>query len=125
MFSSVAARFGNTGQCDYAMANEVLNKIAQSKQSTLPHCRAIAINWGPWDGGMVTDALKREFQKRRIELIPVQAGANQMVAEMGNAGGSCIEVVVGGAIPSDAPESAIAMNKVLTQTFEQPGQLYY
>ncbi|WP_020590266.1 SDR family NAD(P)-dependent oxidoreductase [Desulfobacter curvatus] len=117
MFSSVAARFGNTGQCDYAMANEVLNKIAQAKQSTLPHCRAIAINWGPWDGGMVTDALKREFEKRRIELIPIQAGARQMVAEMGNTDGACVEVVVGGTIPSDLPEPSAVMNKVLTQTF--------
>nr|WP_319493088.1 SDR family NAD(P)-dependent oxidoreductase [uncultured Desulfobacter sp.] len=116
MFSSVAARFGNTGQCDYAMANEVLNKIARAKQASLPHCRAIAINWGPWDGGMVTDALKREFEKRRIELIPIQAGARQMVAEMGNPNGSCIEVVVGGTIPSEVPEPA-AMNKVLTRTF--------
>ena len=116
MFSSVAARFGNTGQCDYAMANEALNKIARAKQTGLPHCRAIAINWGPWDGGMVTDALKREFEKRRIELIPIQAGARQMVAEMGNPNGSCVEVVVGGTIPSDVPEPA-AMNKVLTQTF--------
>nr|WP_319393959.1 SDR family NAD(P)-dependent oxidoreductase [uncultured Desulfobacter sp.] len=117
MFSSVAARFGNTGQCDYAMANEVLNKIARAKQATLPHCRAIAVNWGPWDGGMVTDALKREFEKRRIELIPIQAGARQMVAEMGNTDGSCVEIVVGGTIPSEVPEPAAVMNKVLTQTF--------
>ncbi|MGM0655621.1 MAG: SDR family NAD(P)-dependent oxidoreductase [Thermodesulfobacteriota bacterium] len=117
MFSSVAARFGNTGQCDYAMANEVLNKIARAKQFTLPHCRAIAINWGPWDGGMVTDALKREFEKRRIELIPIQAGARQMVAEMGNADKSCVEVVVGGTISSDVPEPSSVMNKALTQTF--------
>ncbi|WP_321415262.1 SDR family NAD(P)-dependent oxidoreductase [uncultured Desulfobacter sp.] len=117
MFSSVAARFGNTGQCDYAMANEVLNKIAQSKRSTLPHCKAIAINWGPWDGGMVTDALKREFEKRRIELIPIQAGAQQMMMEMGNTDRSCVEVVVGGTITSNVPETSTAMNKVLTQTF--------
>jgi hypothetical protein len=31
IFSSVTARFGNSGQVDYAMANEVLNKIAQSE----------------------------------------------------------------------------------------------
>lgn len=117
MFSSVAARFGNTGQCDYAMANEVLNKIAQAKQISHPHCRAIAVNWGPWDGGMVTDALKREFEKRRIELIPIQAGAQQMVSEMGNADKACVEVVVGGTIQSKVPEPSAAMNKVFTQTF--------
>ncbi len=31
VFSSVAARFGNKGQVDYAMANEALNKIAQAE----------------------------------------------------------------------------------------------
>ncbi|WP_245619922.1 SDR family NAD(P)-dependent oxidoreductase [Desulfobacter vibrioformis] len=117
MFSSVAARFGNTGQCDYAMANEVLNKIGQARQLTLPHCRALAINWGPWDGGMVTDALKREFEKRHIELIPIQAGAHQMVAEMGNADRACVEVVVGGTISPEVPDPASVMNKALTQTF--------
>ena len=27
-FSSISGRFGNRGQCDYAAANEVLNKLA-------------------------------------------------------------------------------------------------
>lgn len=117
MFSSVAARFGNTGQCDYAMANEVLNKVAQATQITHPQCRALAINWGPWDGGMVTDALKREFEKRQIELIPIQAGAHQMVSEMANADKSSVEVVVGGTISSQMPEPSSIMNNALTQTF--------
>lgn len=34
IFSSVAAREGNIGQCDYAMANEVLNKMAQQLKYT-------------------------------------------------------------------------------------------
>ncbi len=33
LFSSVAARTGNVGQVDYAMANEVLNKVAISERA--------------------------------------------------------------------------------------------
>ena len=32
LFSSVAARSGNAGQADYAMANEILNKVAQAER---------------------------------------------------------------------------------------------
>ncbi len=71
LFSSVAARMGNKGQVDYAMANEVLNKMAHDEALKRPDCRVIAINWGPWDGGMVSPALKREFQRNGIQLIPV------------------------------------------------------
>ena len=35
----------------------------------------VSVNWGPWDGGMVTAALKREFEKNSITLIPLAAGA--------------------------------------------------
>jgi NAD(P)-dependent dehydrogenase (short-subunit alcohol dehydrogenase family) len=42
LFSSVAARFGNRGQADYAMANEVLNKIAAKEARTRAGCRVCA-----------------------------------------------------------------------------------
>ncbi|MBW2671658.1 MAG: SDR family oxidoreductase, partial [Deltaproteobacteria bacterium] len=74
LFSSVAARFGNNGQVDYAMANEVLNKIAQQESITRPDCRVISINWGPWDGGMVCSALKQKFNNNGISLISKDAG---------------------------------------------------
>ena len=51
LFSSVAARTGNRGQSDYAMANEALNKIAQHQTDQRPDCRVVSINWGPWEGG--------------------------------------------------------------------------
>ncbi len=52
IFSSVAARMGNKGQVDYAMANEVLNKMARQQSYKRNNCRVISFNWGPWDGGM-------------------------------------------------------------------------
>jgi acyl transferase domain-containing protein/NAD(P)-dependent dehydrogenase (short-subunit alcohol dehydrogenase family)/acyl carrier protein len=82
LFSSVAARFGNAGQADYAMANEVLNKIARRQTVARPEVKTVSINWGPWDGGMVTDSLKQEFARKNIDLIPLEAGASYLVSEI-------------------------------------------
>ena len=99
IFSSVAARFGNTGQVDYAMANEAMNKMALREAARRPDCRVRSINWGPWDGGMVSDGLKREFSRRGIGLIPVASGASAMVREMASMGP--VEVVMGGGLGHD------------------------
>ncbi|OQY01079.1 MAG: hypothetical protein B6I26_05635 [Desulfobacteraceae bacterium 4572_130] len=83
MFSSIAARTGNKGQVDYAMANEVLNKTAQKYAKENQNCRVISFNWGPWAGGMINNSLKKEFEKKGIDLIPLEQGAKSFVAEMG------------------------------------------
>ncbi|MDE3077599.1 MAG: SDR family NAD(P)-dependent oxidoreductase, partial [Chloroflexota bacterium] len=71
LFSSVAGRFGNRGQADYAAANEIVNKLAQQLDRSWPG-RVVAINWGPWlTTGMVSPELKRQFADRGVELIPV------------------------------------------------------
>ncbi len=100
VFSSVAARLGNKGQVDYAMANEVLNKVCRREARQRKNCRVIAINWGPWDGGMVSPGLKREFLKSRIALIPMQAGARCMLLEMSQTGTHPVEVVLGSSLPA-------------------------
>ncbi len=95
LFSSVSARFGNQGQADYAMANEVLNKMARHEAARRPDCRVLSINWGPWDGGMVTDAVKREFRRNGIALIPAEAGAMCMLQEMMGDDDHPVEVLIG------------------------------
>jgi acyl transferase domain-containing protein/NAD(P)-dependent dehydrogenase (short-subunit alcohol dehydrogenase family) len=94
VFSSIAARTGNKGQVDYAMANEVLNKMAQRESRRRPECRVVAVNWGPWDGGMVQDALKREFERSHIRLISLEDGARCMVREMTASVSEPVEVVI-------------------------------
>ncbi len=81
-FSSVVGFFGNMGQADYAMANEVMNKAAYQLKRENPGCRVISINWGPWDSGMVTPELKRAFASRNMDVIPVEAGADRLVTEV-------------------------------------------
>ncbi len=95
IFSSVTARTGNIGQADYAVANEVLNKMAQQEFIARPECRIVSINWGPWDGGMVTKALKRKFVEKGIALIPVDKGAECLLQELSLNSKNHVEVVIG------------------------------
>jgi acyl transferase domain-containing protein/NADP-dependent 3-hydroxy acid dehydrogenase YdfG len=82
-FSSVAAQFGNPGQCDYAMANEVLNQVLSAEQARRAGCAVRAIGWGPWQGGMVTSELADRFRDAGVSLIDPDAGASAFAAELG------------------------------------------
>jgi hypothetical protein len=102
LFSSVAARTGNAGQADYAMANEVLNRVAHELAHTRPGCVVKSIGWGPWAGGMVTPVLKAKFDEMGVPLIPLENGARRFVAELQQADRTEVEVVIGG-MPQQAP----------------------
>ena len=102
VFSSVAARFGNIGQADYAMANEWLNKAAVDLARRRPETRVLAINWGPWDGGMVDESLKRHFAARGVSLLDPAAGAAAMVRAMADREAAEVEMVVGGSLETKA-----------------------
>ena len=91
-FSSVAARWGNRGQSAYAMANELLNKLAQYEAHQRPFCTVKSIDWGPWQGGMVNENLQKVFSERKIGLIPLAIGAKIFVRELNDA--SSTEIVL-------------------------------
>ncbi|MBA2654031.1 MAG: SDR family NAD(P)-dependent oxidoreductase [Gammaproteobacteria bacterium] len=96
LFSSVAGRFGNPGQADYAMANEILNKVAQAEHTKRgDSCLVKSINWGPWDVGMVNSSLRELFKQRGIHLISLQEGANLFTNELINADPDQVEVILG------------------------------
>ncbi|MEM9908362.1 MAG: SDR family NAD(P)-dependent oxidoreductase [Cyanobacteria bacterium P01_D01_bin.44] len=82
LFSSVAGFYGNAGQTDYALANEILNKAAYLVKHHHPQCHVVAINWGPWEGGMVTPALRKVFEDRQVEIIPIKVGTEILAREM-------------------------------------------
>lgn len=98
LFSSVAGFFGNAGQADYALANEVLNKSAHILRKSLPNCRVISINWGPWDAGMVSPQLKKYFESRNIPLIQTEDGVQTLIHEITGEAHSASQVVVGSPI---------------------------
>ena len=83
LFSSVAARFGNVGQADYAMANEVLNKVASAEAQRRGNATLVkSVNWGPWEGGMVSPALAEHFRSLGVPLIPMDVGVDFLVREL-------------------------------------------
>jgi acyl transferase domain-containing protein len=97
LFSSSTGRFGRTGQVDYAVANEVLNKMAQQEARLRPACRVVSLNWGPWDGGMVTPALKKLFAQEGVEVISLRAGSSYLLQELATPPGGATELVILGA----------------------------
>lgn len=117
LFSSIAARTGNQGQCDYSIANEILNKTAQKLAIKNPDCKFLSINWGPWEGGMVDASLKKEFLKRGIDLIPLKAGAKQLLREMEHTGKNCPEVVIGAHLLEPKKSKHPKLSKAMTLPF--------
>lgn len=94
-FSSVSGRFGNPGQADYAMANEVATRLLAWERRRRPDLRVSrSIGWGPWDGGMVTPALKARWEAAGVPVLSLSTGTASFCAELTD-GVEDDEVVVG------------------------------
>ncbi len=105
-FSSVSGRYGNRGQADYAAANEVLNKLARRLNAQWP-ARVVAFNWGPWrsSGGMVSDALAKQFAAAGVHMIEPQAGCAAFLDELERGAKDDVEVILGGPLRLPSPET--------------------
>jgi len=101
VFSSIAGRLGNEGQVAYAMANAVLAKVAASEARRRAPCLVRALDWGPWNGGMVTPALARLFTKLGVAMIEPAAGAGLLVEELRARELAPEVIVVAGALDPD------------------------
>ncbi len=112
-FSSVAARLGNKGQVDYAMANEILNRVCQAEQAKRgSEFSAKSIGWGPWAGGMVDPSLAGHFRAQGVELIPITDGACLFADEVEGRNGNCVEIVYGGMPVSDSAGGGSSIKKM-------------
>lgn len=100
-FTSMAGRFGNLGQSDYAAANEAVNRFAWLLDRKWTNARVLAINWGPWISGMVTDELRRQFEARGVTPIPLKAGRLFFRDELGHGRKGEVELVAGSGIWSE------------------------
>jgi NAD(P)-dependent dehydrogenase (short-subunit alcohol dehydrogenase family) len=94
-FSSVAGRFGNRGQADYAAANDALNKLAVWLDRRWPG-RVVSMIWGPWSGvGMVSD-LEHHLVRRGLGMIDPSEGRSRLADELRFGRKGEVEVIVAG-----------------------------
>ena len=98
LFSSVAGFYGNPGQADYALSNEILNKLALHIAARYKQCKTVSYNWGPWDAGMVSPELKKMFEERNVFTIPPDYGAQLFVSELSSVYSGNTQVIVGSAL---------------------------
>jgi acyl carrier protein/3-hydroxymyristoyl/3-hydroxydecanoyl-(acyl carrier protein) dehydratase len=81
-FTSVAGRFGNGGQTDYAAANSVLD-AEMARITAAGQGRGVAIGWTGWrDVGMATrGSIEAVFAAAGIDTLAVEDGVNIFVDE--------------------------------------------
>jgi NAD(P)-dependent dehydrogenase (short-subunit alcohol dehydrogenase family) len=94
-FTSVAGRTGNRGQCDYATANELVNRYAWLLHHRWSNVRVKAFNWGPWESGMASDEVNRQFRERGVIPIPPKAGREFLLREMRDDPSGQVELIAG------------------------------
>ncbi|HRY20369.1 MAG TPA: SDR family oxidoreductase, partial [Flexilinea sp.] len=97
-FSSVAGRFGNSGQTDYGAANDLLAKYAQWLPKRYPRMQAVAIDWSAWaEVGMASRGnMPRLMEMAGIDLLKPEEAAPMVRNEL-NLGQSG-EVVIAGSL---------------------------
>src|SRR5205814_504140 len=83
-FSSIAGRFGNSGQTDYSAANDVLCKVTSSLRRTRPETRGIVIDWTAWGGiGMATrGSIPKIMEAAGIDMLPPECGVPTVRREL-------------------------------------------
>ncbi len=112
LFSSAAGFYGNPGQSDYSIANDILNKTAYRFKALNPTAQVLSFNWGPWDGGMVTPELKRMFNDRGVYIISLDAGAKLLVSELAAENNRCAQILVGNDLSKDQEGTAVKKPQV-------------
>jgi malonyl CoA-acyl carrier protein transacylase len=97
LFSSIAGRFGNVGQADYAAANEILNKLAQWLDRRYSG-RAVSVIWGPWSGVGMVAQLERHLDRRGLGMIAPDVGRALICDELRYGRKGDVEIVYSGAM---------------------------
>lgn len=97
VFSSVAGRYGNSGQSNYATANELMNRLCCQLQAAWPNVTIRATCWGPWGKtqfgeGMVTEATEAKFKKQGVYLVHASLGRELFTTA---ASGNAVEIICG------------------------------
>ncbi len=100
VFSSVAGRYGNSGQTDYATANELMNRLCcQLSDQWGDQVIVKALCWGPWGptkfgSGMVTEFTEAKFEEKGVKLVSAEDGRHLFSSELFQNDGQ-VEIICG------------------------------
>ena len=74
-FGSIAGLFGNAGQTDYGLANDLLAWLVTELGARYPHVKAQTVEWTAWTGtGMVTEEEAKRFAQGGLTPLDVPTG---------------------------------------------------
>lgn len=125
VFSSVAGRYGNSGQSDYASANELMNRLCVALQSQWGDRVAVsALCWGPWGAtkfgaGMVTADTEAKFAAKGVLLVTAGTGRKLFREELARSAGTPVEIVCGPA-PWDSREEELGVVRLAAASPDAP-----
>ena len=108
-FSSIAGRFGNAGQTDYAAANDLLCKAVSALARTRPEIRAVALDWTAWrDIGMAArGSIPTIMKAAGIDMLAPEAGVAVVRRELCAGGRGEVVIAQGlGAMLLEDPDAA-------------------
>mgnify|MGYP006276752327 CR=1 FL=1 len=96
LFGSIAGRFGNRGQADYAAGNETMLRVGHLMRQRWQATRVVTINWGPWLGsGMASDGVVALLEAQGILPIEAADGRRFLVDELARGRLDEAEVIAG------------------------------
>ena len=76
-FGSIAGLFGNFGQTDYSLANDLLGEMAYLLKKRYPHIHSTVIEWTAWSGaGMVSDEEAKRFRENGLLPVDLKSGVH-------------------------------------------------
>ncbi|MGH3431229.1 MAG: KR domain-containing protein, partial [Thermocrispum sp.] len=101
-FGSIVAVQGNSGQSDYAAANDALEALGALAAARCGG-RLITVHWGPWapapgHGGMISAELSRNYAGRGIALLDPAEAVDCLLRELawGESGASAVVYTASG-----------------------------
>ncbi|GAX59675.1 polyketide-type polyunsaturated fatty acid synthase PfaA [Candidatus Scalindua japonica] len=102
VLSSVAGRYGNSGQTDYATANELMSRLCCQLETNWKSYKVNvkSLCWGPWGttkfgAGMVTKETESKFAAKGISLVSAEAGRQLFKNELAQNVKVDVEIICG------------------------------
>jgi acyl transferase domain-containing protein/NAD(P)H-dependent flavin oxidoreductase YrpB (nitropropane dioxygenase family)/NAD(P)-dependent dehydrogenase (short-subunit alcohol dehydrogenase family) len=121
VMSSVAGRYGNSGQTDYSTANELMNRLCcQLKLEWENKVTVKAFCWGPWGpttfgAGMVTPEIESKFAEKKISLVRSDPARLVFRSDLTCAANTDIEIICGEG-PWEEREAVIGRIKKMSES---------